>query len=109
MLQFVEQRNQARPDPNSHFEEYKEWFRQNDGMFRWRFFRDVEKIHDEMTSVHIDDPTLDELIERHKKYFASRQQNVQAAVEHPQMFHLSIEDIRIIGQRFKFLATQVPH
>ena len=109
IISTVEQRNKVRPDPATHGEEYKEWYRLNDGMFfHARFYSDVSKIQKELSAVHIDDPRLDELIERHEGYFESRQRNVQGATEHPEAYHLSIDDIREIGERFKFLATQVP-
>jgi hypothetical protein len=76
--------------------------------FHARFYPYVERIHQELTAVHMDDPRLDELIEKHERYFESRQRDVQNAVNFPEAFHLSNDEIREIGARLKFLANQVP-
>jgi hypothetical protein len=109
IVRFVAQRNKERPDPSTHPDEYKDWFRLNDGLFRWYFYKDIKKIHQEMADVHIDDPRLDKLIEKHEEYYNSRQKDVKNAIAWPEGFHLSIEDIGEIGGRFKFLAGQIPH
>jgi len=109
IISTVEWRLKSRPDPATKRLEYNDWYRLNDGMFfHGPYYRDIAKIHKELSDLHIDDPRLDELIERHETYFASRQQNVQLAIDHPAMFHLSIEEIREVGERFKRLATQIP-
>jgi hypothetical protein len=103
-------RMKSRPDPATHRLEYNEWYRQNDGLyFHGPYYRHVAKIHKELADLHVDDSRLDELIERHESYFALRQQMVQQAIDYPMNFHLSIEEIREIGERFKQLATQIPH
>ena len=109
IIAAAESRNKVRPD-STRPDEYKEWYRLNDGLFfHAPFYRHIAKIHQELSDLHIDDPRLDELIKQHEEYFAGRQKNAQAAYDHPEMFHLSIEEIKEIGERFKFLATQVPH
>jgi len=53
IILFVEQRNKERPDQITRQEEYKDWFRRNDGMFRWYFYDHVAKSHQEMSGLHI--------------------------------------------------------
>jgi pimeloyl-ACP methyl ester carboxylesterase len=104
-----EERNQLRPDQRLHHEEYKNWYEENDGLFfHAHFYSYVANIHKELLAVHVDDPRLDELIEKHERYFESRQRDIQAAIDFPEAFHLSIEEIREIGERLKVLATQIP-
>ena len=78
------------------------------GFFHFHFYRDAAKIHKELADLHIDDPILDDLLQRYEEYFRDRQQHVQDAIDHPMMFYLSLEDIRRIGQRIEYIATQVP-
>jgi hypothetical protein len=108
ILRLARQRSKEQPDPTKNQVEYKEWFRRNDGQFRAEFYDDVKKIHQEMTILHVDDPRLDELIKKHEDYFAARQKDVPGAIEWPQNYHLSIENIEEIGERFRSLSTQIP-
>ena len=111
IIQFVSQRNQMKPAvPDSqHQQEYWNWYRQNDGQFRWYFYDEAKALLKDLNVVNIKDRRLDELIERHERYFYDRNhQPVQNVIDHSMMYHLSIEDIAEIGQRFQYLATQVP-
>jgi hypothetical protein len=76
--------------------------------FHGPYYPQVAKIHKELADLHIDDPRLDDLLQSHEEYFKERQQLIQQAIDYPSMFHLRIEEIREIGERFKFLATQIP-
>ncbi|MGH9743586.1 MAG: hypothetical protein ACRD51_14670 [Candidatus Acidiferrum sp.] len=67
------------------------------------------KLQKELSGLHVDDPPLDELLERGQQYFDFRQQHVDIATNNPGACHLSIDDITQIGYRFKVLATQIPH
>jgi hypothetical protein len=110
IIRTTDERLKVQPDPMTNRQEYNDWYRMNDGIyFHGMYMRDIVSIQKELSEVHVDDPRLDELIEKHEDYFTRRQQNVQAAIDHPRMFHLSIEEIREIGLRFKQLATQIPH
>lgn len=103
-------RMKSQPDPATNRLEYNDWYRLNDGLyFHGPFYPQAAKIHKELADLHIDDPRLDDLLQRHEEYFRERQQFVQQAIDYPPMFHLRIEEIREIGERFKFLATQIPH
>jgi len=103
-------RMKSQPDPATNRPEYNDWYRLNDGVyFHGPYYPQVAKIHKELADLHIDDPRLDYLIQRHEEYFRERQQHVQEAIDYPSMFHLRIEEIREIGERFKFLSTQIPH
>jgi hypothetical protein len=109
IISAAEQRKKEQPDPVRHREEYKDWYRSNDGIFfHARIYPHVVKIHQELSAVHIDDARLDELIARHEQYFQARQRNVQAATDWPEGYHLSIDDIISIGELLRFLATQIP-
>jgi hypothetical protein len=115
IIRFAEQRikqqpqSQSQPQSPEYVQEYWDWYRTNDGMFHGYFFHYVSQLHDEMAGVHVDDPQLDRLIEEHERHFKDRQQHVQEAIDHPMLFHLSIEQIREIGERFRFVAPQIPH
>jgi uncharacterized Zn finger protein len=107
---FAERRKKERPDPATDLPRYKDWFTRNDGMFRAQFYDDVKNIHQELSQVHVDDPRLDELIEKHEEYFSARNRiSPQEVFDRFMMFHLSIENIEEIGERFRNLATQIPH
>ena len=111
IIRFAEQRNHIKPtDPAAHQLGYWEWFRLNDGQFRAHFYDDSKALQKDLAAVNIKDRRLDELIERHERYFVDRnRQPVQTVIDGSMMFHLSLEEIQEIGERFKFLATQVPH
>ncbi len=103
-------RLKSQPDPSADSMRYGEWYRENDGLyFHSLFYLKVAKLQKELADLHIDDPELDRLIAEHERYFAERQQFSQEAIDHPMAFHLRIEEIREIGDRFKHLTTQIPH
>jgi hypothetical protein len=90
-------------------QDYWEWYRVNDGQFRGYFYDDAKALQKDLAVVNIKDRRLDELIERHERYFLDRnRQPPKTVVDNSMMFHLSIDNIEEIGQRFKFLATQIP-
>lgn len=105
----AEEREKKKP-PFTQQDAYNTWYRENDGIFfHARFYSYVANIHNELQAVHVDDPQLDKLIERHERYYQSRQQtDVQRVVKFPEAYHLSIEEIKEIGQRLRFIATQIP-
>ena len=110
IIAAMDERAKSRPDPGTNRQAYNEWYRLNDGVyFHAPYYRQVSKIRQELADLHIDDQRLDELVQKHEQGFAARQQNPQAAIDSPPMFHLSIEELREIGERLKFLATQIPH
>jgi hypothetical protein len=109
IVRFAEQRNQTKPDLGTHQQDYWDWYRINDGQFRFRFYDDAKALDKDLEAVNVKDRRLDELIARHESYFAERNKiSTQIVVERTPMYHLSIEDIGEIGQRFKFLASQIP-
>ena len=105
---YVESRIKKRPAVSDR-DAYNDWFRLNDGQFRFHFQKDVLNIHKELADLHVTDPKLDELLDKGKWDFEFRQQHVDLAMSSPEMCHLSTQEIEQIGERFKFLATQVPH
>jgi hypothetical protein len=105
---FTEQRIKERTDPITSKIDYKMWYRENDGEFRFYFYMYVTSIQKEMSGLHIDDPRLDELMQKYEQGYADRQNNIKSAIEFPSSYYLSINEIREIGERFRFLATQVP-
>jgi len=109
ILFFVKQRNETKPDSGSHREDYWQWYRVNDGFFHGAFYDDVKVLQKDLAAVNVKDRRLDELIARHEQYYAERnRQPVQTVIDHSFMFHLSVDEINEIGQRFTFLATQIP-
>lgn len=103
-------RMQNQPNPAVDRQNYNTWYMQNDGVyFHGPFYREVAKLHKELADLHIDDSKLDELIKRHEDNFRERQLHVQGAIDHPMMYHCSIEEIKELGERFIALAAQIPH
>ncbi len=89
--------------------QYNDWYMQNDGVvFHAHFWNEAVKLQKDLRAVSITDTRLDELLERHASNFARRNQEVELAIKHPTLYHCSIEDIRETGERFLYLATQVP-
>ena len=76
--------------------------------FESQYWPYVKQLRSDLAERAIKDVQLDELIDRNKWLFEIRQQHVDSALANPQMYFLSIEDMRKMGERFKFLATQVP-
>lgn len=108
IIRFAEQRNKIAP-PFSRQQDYWGWFRINDGQFRANFYDYAKALEKDLAVVNIKDVQLDRLIERHERYYLDRnRQPVQYVIDNSMVFHLSIEEIEEIGQRFKYLATQIP-
>ncbi len=108
IILFANQRIGGRPDFRSERERYKDWYIKNDGLFHAWFGRDVELISKELSDRAIEDQKLDDLIGQLDRYFENRQKHIQDAINLPEGYYMSIEDIDEIGEKFKFLATQVP-
>ena len=107
IIELANSRDKVRPD-RKNIQDYNSWYALNDGMyFHARYYDFVKDLQNQLLKVNIEDPQLDRLIEKHEEGFQRRQQNVQQAVNFPQAFHLSTEEIREIGQRFKALAAQI--
>jgi hypothetical protein len=65
LIAMVQDRMDKRPDPITHKDGYKNWYRENDGLgFRMHFYDDVIHVQQELHSVHVDDPRLDDLIKK---------------------------------------------
>jgi hypothetical protein len=110
ILSFVAQRNHTRPDPAKNEPEFLDWYRVNDGQFRFWFYNDAKALQKDLALANVKDRRLDEIIARHENYFADRNKvSPQTVVDHSPMYHLSIESIKEIGERFKLLAAQIPH
>jgi hypothetical protein len=82
---------------------------ENDGIYFYaQYFGYVRQIHDELASLHIDDPQLDDLIEEQERdYYERNHTKVEDVTKFPEGFHLSIDQIEEIGERLKFLAAQI--
>jgi hypothetical protein len=111
IIEGAEKREQSMPNPNTNRTDYNDWYRENDGIFfRAQFYPYVASIHNELLSVHVDDPQLDRLIENAERNYKRRDStDAQAVVDHPMLFHLSIREIKEIGERLRAVASQVPH
>jgi hypothetical protein len=110
IIRFVAGRNQIKPELTaSNQKEFWDWYRVNDGLFRSYFFNDSKTLLKDLEANNVKDPHLNELIEKHEKYVIERNKvPPQFVFEHSMMFHLRIEEIEEIGQRFKKLATEIP-
>lgn len=113
IIGFANQRNQTKPamDPRTpaNEQQFWGWYRSNDGQFHFYFYEDAKALQKDLAVVNIKDRRLDELIERHEHYFVDRnRQQPEFVRDNSMSFHLSIEEIEEVGERFKFLATQIP-
>ncbi len=107
---LVVERKQTKPDFGKDPHGFWEWYRINDGLFRYRFYGDAKTLQKDLSVVNVKDRRLDELIAEHERDFVERNKiSPQIVADNSMMYHLSIEKIEEIGQRFKFLAAQIPH
>lgn len=82
---------------------------QNDGIvFHAHFWNECVILQHDLRAVNITDTRLDELLRRHADNFDRRNKEVERANQLPTLYHCSIEEIRETGERFLYLATQVP-
>jgi pimeloyl-ACP methyl ester carboxylesterase len=89
--------------------QYYQWYRENDGIvFHAHFWGECVRLQRDLRAVNITDSRLDELLQRHAENFERRNREVEKAVEYTPMYHCSIDEIRETGERFLFLASQVP-
>jgi hypothetical protein len=109
LLHFAEERQQIQPDAKSHLQDYLDWFTRNDGGFRAFYFDNVKTLQKDLAAANVKDIRLDELIAKHEQFYNERNRLPPATVfSNAPMYHLSIEDIEEIGQRFTFLVSQIP-
>jgi hypothetical protein len=112
VLRFVAERKQAQPDAKSHQQEYLNWFTINDTGFRSFYYDDVKALQKDLTTANIRDSDLDELIAKRERLYAAARNRIQLPLApvppNAPMYHLSIDDIEEIGNRFKYLASQIP-
>lgn len=107
IIELADSRDQVRPDRRN-VQDYNSWYALNDGIyFHARYYDFVKDLQNRLLKVNIEDPQLDRLVKQHEDGLQRRQQNVEQAVQFPQAYHLSTEEIRQIGQRFKALAAQI--
>jgi hypothetical protein len=109
IIRFAEGRKQIQPDAKSHQQDYLDWFTRNDGGFRALYFDKAKALQKDLAAANFKDTHLDELIAQHEQFFAERNRLPPETVfSNAPMYHLPIEDIEEIGQRFELLASQFP-
>jgi hypothetical protein len=109
ILHFAEGRKQIQPDAKSHLQDYLDWFTKNDGGFRSFYFDDAKTLQKDLAAANFRDTRLDELMAKHEQLYTARNRLPPETVfSDAPMYHSSMEDIEEIGQRFKFLASQIP-
>jgi hypothetical protein len=90
-------------------EQWERWYRENDGIFfHAHYWETLLKLHGDLNAKDIRDTRLDDLMEEHATKYAARQRNVQQAINDPLSYHLSIDEIREIGERLQIVAKQIP-
>lgn len=74
-----------------------EWIDNRWGYFRWAFLRHVIDIREEFSQFHIKDSQLDDVLREEQEWEASSRN-----------YHLPPEDMRLVADRLRLIANQLP-
>lgn len=109
LLKYADSRRPLKPPVTNKDDllNYNEWWKENDFGLRRTLFDDIIKLHDELSAIHEVDHPLDRLLNDAASKYKQRQQNVPWALEMPQAYFMSIDDIAQMGYRFKSLANDL--
>jgi hypothetical protein len=111
IVSYADGQLNVRPERKpENLEDYNQWIRISDGMFRARAEQNVNDLHADLLGRYIKDPQLEELLQRSREVYQFRNgPNMEHCVRNSQspLCYLSVADIREIGERFVYLSTQI--